>query len=99
MRIFVYFLIFLCPYIKADIRHWKLLYEDEIESYYGLGWRIFRPKKNREKNFIFHSGCISGINTLIGYTPQEEIGIIVLTNQEPPAASRIGLNFWRKFWD
>ncbi|MGV2432580.1 MAG UNVERIFIED_CONTAM: serine hydrolase [Rickettsiaceae bacterium] len=90
--------IFYTPYIKADISHWKLPYEKEIESYYGLGWRIFKSKTYKDKNLIFHSGVIGGINSFIGFIPSEEIGIIILTNQEGPAASIRGLDFWQEFW-
>jgi beta-lactamase class C len=89
--------IFYTPYIEAYINHWHLPYEKEIESYYGLGWRIFKSKTHENKNFIFHSGLISGINSFIGFIPSEEMGIIILTNQAPPAASRRGLGFWREF--
>jgi beta-lactamase class C len=87
------------PYIKAHIKHWNLPYEEEIESYYSLGWRIFVPKKDKKKNIIFHSGWLSGVNSFIGFMPHNEMGVILITNQEPPHAVRIGLGLWREFWD
>lgn len=89
--------IFYTSYIEAYISHWNLPYEKEIESYYGLGWRIFKSKAHKNKDFIFHSGFMGGINAFIGFIPSEEIGIIVLTNEAPPAASRRGLALWREF--
>jgi beta-lactamase class C len=89
--------IFYAPYIEAYISHWKLPYEKEIESYYGLGWRIFKSKTHKDKDFIFHGGAIAGINAFIGFIPSEEIGIIILMNEPLPSASKRGLEFWREF--
>lgn len=73
--------------------------EDKIESYYGLGWRIFRSKDHPGKDLIFHAGCIRGIVSFIGSIPSEEIGIIVLINQDKSSAFKTGLDFWAAVLD
>ncbi len=86
--------IFYEPYINAYVYHWNLTFP--VESYYGISWRIFKSPDNKDKNLIFHSGFMAGINTFVGFIPSEELGIIVLLNEAPPTASRLGLNFWRE---
>lgn len=69
----------------------------KIESSYGLGCRIVRIKEQPEKEFIFHGGYISGIRTFMGFIPSEDMGIIVLTNQDTRMASQDGIDFWGVF--
>jgi len=87
--------IFYEPYLKANVDHWKLSFP--VDSYYALGWRVFKSPNNKSKNLIFHGGTIAGINSFVGFIPSEEIGIIILLNQASPAAAKIGLDFWREF--
>lgn len=83
-----------------DLYKWniRLKFETEdIDSLYGLGWRIFRPKNHPNKDLIFHSGYIGGISTLMGYIPSEEIGIIILINQKTSIVDKSVLFFWNEF--
>ena len=70
---------------------------NKIRSYYGLGWRILKNDKYPEKDLIFHSGHISGINSFIGFIPDEEVGIIILVNQNSHFPIQSGLSFWGEF--
>ena len=65
-----------------------------IESYYALGWRILKVKGRSNKDLIFHSGYINGINSFIGFIPSEELGIIILVNQEGSFPLKNGLGLW-----
>jgi len=69
---------------------------NEVESYYGLGWRIFKHKQHPNQELIFHSGYIAGAVSFIGYIPSEKIDIIILINQETSKAIKNGLNFWKE---
>ncbi|MBP9721711.1 MAG: beta-lactamase family protein [Gammaproteobacteria bacterium] len=85
---------------NRDIARWHTKWPipiRKIESYYGVGWRILKPKPYPDKNLIFHSGTISGIKTFIGFIPAEEIGIIVLTNENSNFCFKTGISFWGKF--
>lgn len=70
---------------------------NKIQSYYGLGWRILKNNQYPEKNLIFHTGHISGINSFIGFMPSEEVGIIILINQNSHFPIQTGLDFWSEF--
>lgn len=46
---------------------------------YGLGWSI---EPYRGYNVVRHSGGIDGFCTLVTFMPEENIGVVVLTNRE-----------------
>ncbi len=72
---------------------------NQIESWYGLGWRVLRSKTNPEKDMIYHPGYIAGINTFVGVIPSEDIGIVIMMNEASKTALPLqeGLNFWGLF--
>jgi beta-lactamase class C len=69
----------------------------EVEAYYGLGWRILRSKQCPEKELIYHGGYIAGVVSFIGYIPSEEVGIVILVNQDSGFAIDSGFGFWGEF--
>jgi beta-lactamase class C len=87
-----------------DINRWHRCREEwpcarnKIGSYYGLGWRILKPKQYPKKDLIFHAGIIAGISTFIGYIPAEQLGIIILVNQNSCFPMQTGIKFWREFF-
>lgn len=83
---------------NKDLYKWKkiLPYDvEDLDSYYGIGWRILTNKKHPGENLICHGGYIAGINSFIGFIPSKEIGVIILLNQETFAAVKNGLSFWK----
>ena len=85
---------------NRDIENWGIKWPcplDEIESYYGAGWRILKAKKYPGHDLIFHGGMISGISTFVGYIPLLDLGVIILTNQSSGFATREGIHFWGLF--
>lgn len=70
---------------------------NEIESYYGLGWRILKAKDCPDKELIFHEGHIAGIVSFIGFIPSEQIGIIILINEKTPVAFQSSIDLWGEF--
>lgn len=86
--------------LNQDLKKWRIRLPrplEDIESYYGLGWRRLKSKQKPETDLLFHSGYIGGIVSFIGYIPSEETGIIILINQESKFASEKGLEFWGEF--
>ncbi|OJW72806.1 MAG: hypothetical protein BGO68_00690 [Candidatus Amoebophilus sp. 36-38] len=83
-----------------DIHKWNLKWSydtAQVESYYGLGWRILKAKTHPHTDLICHSGYIAGINTFIGHIPSHEVGIIILINQDSGFATQEGFKFWAQF--
>ncbi|MFO1257270.1 MAG: serine hydrolase domain-containing protein [Gammaproteobacteria bacterium] len=82
---------------NRDVYKWQAempFNRSNIESYYGLGWRILRAKQRPGKDLIFHPGYINGANTFIGYIPSEEIGMIMLANQNTKVPMQSGMKLW-----
>jgi CubicO group peptidase (beta-lactamase class C family) len=46
---------------------------------YAMGWRVHTY---RGHDVVWHSGGIDGFRTLIGFLPDDDIGIVVLTNAD-----------------
>jgi CubicO group peptidase (beta-lactamase class C family) len=47
-------------------------------SSYGLGWTI---SQYRDRQIIFHGGNIDGFSAQVSFLPQDNLGIVVLTNK------------------
>ena len=85
-----------------EVFKWKLklpVNEKNIESAYAIGWRIFKVKNKPDKDLIFHGGAINGIRSFIGFMPSEDIGIIVLTNQDKGFPMDTGIALWGEFFE
>jgi beta-lactamase class C len=66
----------------------------DLKSYYGLGWRILE-KKGETKKLVFHSGHLIGITSFVGFIPSEELGIVILSNQDAATSEDAGFDFWK----
>lgn len=74
-----------------------------LKSQYALGWRLLERKSDtkdgyQEKykdRYVFHSGHLNGVSTLVGLIPEKDIGIVVLTNQDIVYAEPLGMDFWK----
>lgn len=93
--------IFHTPFImNNDIRKWHLDFlrdHKSFRTYYALGWRVLRSSKHPNQDLIFHGGYIKGISSFIGFIPSEDIGIIILMNQDSGRAPRKGIQLWGDF--
>jgi CubicO group peptidase (beta-lactamase class C family) len=48
---------------------------------YGLGWFL---RDYRGRKIVLHTGGVDGMTALAGFVPEEELGIVILSNQETP---------------
>lgn len=65
--------------IPCQLVPWKF---DEIQfSSYGLGWFI---ESYRGKKHVNHGGNIDGFSSLISFLPDENLGVIILSNLNSP---------------
>jgi CubicO group peptidase (beta-lactamase class C family) len=60
---------------------------------YGLGWFI---QDYRGRYLVHHGGSIDGMRALVAMAPEEQIGVVVLTNQNP---SNVDEAIMFKFFD
>lgn len=85
---------------NRDIEKWSIKWpinRNEIDSTYGLGWRILKAKQSPKENLIFHAGMIAGAVSFIGFIPEEEMGIVILVNQRSRVPLENGIGFWGEF--
>jgi len=60
-------------------------------AYYGYGWRIYEIGG---EDIVMHGGGVSGFRSLIAYSKEREIGIVMLMNAETRAIDEIAAEFW-----
>lgn len=93
--------IFQSPHIKNhDLQKFHIEWpcpRNQIDSYYGFGFRRLQAKPFPGQDLIFHSGYISGAVAFVGFMPSEDIGIIVLVNQNSRFAMKTGIALWTEF--
>lgn len=83
------------PYmVNHDIQEWGFDLPKGLTSFYGLGFRRLKLDGHPGQDFIFHSGRIAGISTFIGFMPSEDVGIIVLLNQNSGFGIDTGIALW-----
>lgn len=46
---------------------------------YGLGWFL---RDYRGRQMVYHSGALDGMFSFVGFLPEENLGIVVLTNRD-----------------
>ena len=88
------------PYIaNRDLDKWGLKLKlpckkKLVKMRYGLGWRILSSTKHPGQHMIFHGGYINGINSFMGFIPSEDIGLVMLANEER-VSLKTGTEFWK----
>ena len=53
-------------------------------AWYAMGWRVFDYQGH---TMVFHGGAVQGYRGLIGFLPDQDVGIVVLWNSESAAPS------------
>lgn len=63
--------------INEDSKYYETWAPGLTNAYYGMGWRIFNYKQHK---IVYHGGFVRGYRPEIGFCPNEDIGIVFLTN-------------------
>ena len=61
------------------------------EAHYGYGWRIY---KIDGEEVIMHGGGVSGFRSLIAYSKERDIGVVILMNAETRSIDKLAAEFW-----
>lgn len=69
-------------------RSWRPFLND---AHYGLGWRVY---EFLEHDLVYHGGWVQGFRAEIAYSPDYEIGLVVLMNAESSVMNEIAPMFW-----
>ncbi|TRW48058.1 beta-lactamase family protein [Aliidiomarina halalkaliphila] len=62
-------------------------------AHYGLGWRIYEFMNH---DIVYHGGWVQGFRAEIAYSPDFDIGIVILMNAESSAMNSLSPEFWRQ---
>ncbi len=81
------------PRIKTRQEMYRKQWKTMLSSaHYGLGWRIYQLG---EEQLIYHGGWVSGFRADVAFSPQHDLGIIVLLNAESSGISELTTRFWQ----
>ena len=70
-------------------KQWKSMLSD---AHYGLGWRVYQLG---DEQLIYHGGWVSGFRADVAFSPQHDIGLVVLLNAESSGISELTTRFWQ----
>lgn len=70
-------------------RSWRPLISD---AHYGLGWRVYDIQGN---TLLYHGGWVEGFRAEISYSPEYDVGLVILINAESTAMNGLSPYFWR----
>ena len=70
-------------------KQWRSLLSD---AHYGLGWRVYQLG---DEQLIYHGGWVSGFRADVAFSPQHDIGFVVLLNAESGGISELTTRFWQ----
>lgn len=69
-------------------RQWKRHLTD---AYYGLGWRLYEFP---EGELVMHAGAVSGYRSLVSYSRDKDIGLVILMNADTRVIDELAAGFW-----
>lgn len=69
-------------------RDWRHLLTN---AHYALGWRLYELG---QEQIVYHGGWVSGFRASLAYSPEHEIGVVILLNAESHVISQIATTFW-----
>lgn len=81
------------PRVKTQREVYRKEWKDIIsEAHYGLGWRIYQLG---DEVLVYHGGWVSGFRADVAWSPQRDIGIVVLLNAESSGINELTTRFWQ----
>jgi beta-lactamase class C len=67
-----------------------------LSAYYGLGWFIYDYMGN---SIVHHSGRLTGFNSLIAFSPEHQIGLVILANSDTLLPGALMAQFFDMLFD
>lgn len=69
-------------------RQWRPYLAD---AYYGLGWRIY---DFGDHEIVMHAGGVSGFRSIVSFSPELGVGLVILMNAESRIVDDLTAEFW-----
>ncbi|WP_337842508.1 serine hydrolase domain-containing protein [Rheinheimera sp.] len=63
----------------------------KVSTWYGRGWRMVQYDNHR---LFYHGGVVDGYRPYIAYSPEKDIGLVLLTNAEADVTGKVAKWFW-----
>ena len=70
-------------------KEWKTMLSS---AHYGLGWRIYDLGDDQ---LVYHGGWVSGFRADVAFSPNHDLGIVILLNAESSGISELTTRFWK----
>ena len=70
-------------------KEWKTMLSS---AHYGLGWRIYDLGHDQ---LVYHGGWVSGFRADVAFSPNHNLGIVILLNAESSGISELTTRFWK----
>jgi beta-lactamase class C len=67
-----------------------------LSAYYGLGWFVYDYMGNP---IVHHSGRLTGFNSLIAFSPEHQIGLVILANSDTLLPGALMAHFFDLLFD
>ncbi len=74
-------------------RDWRHFLDD---AHYGLGWRLYDIGG---QTLVYHGGWVKGFRSHIAYSPDHQVGLVILLNAESRVMSQLTSHFWRQVFE
>jgi len=71
-------------------RQWRPYLAD---AHYGLGWRIY---DFGDHEIIMHAGGVSGFRSIVSFSPELGVGLVILMNAESRIVDDLTAEFWEE---
>ena len=65
----------------------------QVSNWYGRGWRVIQYDEHK---LFYHGGVVDGFRPYIAYSPEQDIGLVLLTNAEADITGDLAKWFWQQ---
>ncbi len=65
----------------------------QVSSWYGRGWRMIQYDNHK---LFYHGGVVDGFRPYIAYSPEQDLGLVLLTNAEADITGDLAKWFWQQ---
>jgi beta-lactamase class C len=65
----------------------------QVSNWYGRGWRVIQYDQHK---LFYHGGVVDGFRPYIAYSPEQDLGLVLLTNAEADITGDVAKWFWHQ---
>ncbi len=84
------------PVVRTPMRKYRGNWPEIKKAYYALGWRVLDLN---EHQLVYHGGYVNHYRAEIAFDPEEEMGIVILTNAPGELSNKGVSKFMRAYYE